>query len=211
MTKPITKLKSIEDTAIRLFAFKGIKQVTIKDIAKKAECSEGALYRHYTGKDEMARKLYSREVEKFGATLKAVLKGKGTFSARLKSAVELFYSFFDEDPLTFTFILLSEYNFPVEQKVAFDANPYKLVFEFIEEGVKNGEFGIRDPKLGAAMVLGLVLQPATLRASGRLGRTRMSEKTHEVVEACLRVLKGEKKLGVRTQKSESRRKKTSDF
>ena len=191
MTKPITKLRSIEDTAIRLFASKGIKEVTIKDIAKEAECSEGALYRHYTGKGEMAWKLYTREVEKFGATLRTVLQEKGSFSGRLKSAVELFYSFFDEDPLTFTFILLSEYNFPLEKKGALDTNPYNLFFKFIEEGVKNGEFGIRDHKLGAAMVLGSVLQPATLKASGRFERGRMSEKTHEVVEGCLRVLQVE--------------------
>lgn len=193
MTKPITKLKSIEDSAIKLFARKGIKEVTIKHIAKEAECSEGALYRHYSGKDEMAWKLYSREVEKFATALQAILRGKGTFSTRLKSAVELFYSLFDENPLVFTFILLSEYNFPLEQKVALDGNPYNLVFEFVKAGVKNGEFRIRDPKLGAAMVLGLVLEPATLKASGRFERRRMSEKIHEVVEACLGVLKAKVK------------------
>ncbi len=189
MAKPITKLKSIEDTAIRLFASRGIKEVTIKDIAKEAGCSEGALYRHYMGKDEMAWKLYSREVEKFGARLEALLKGEGRFSKRLKSAIGLFYSFFDEDQLTFTFILLSEYNFPLEKKVKPYLNPYNLVFDFIERGVESGKLRIRDPKLGAAMVLGLVLQPATLKASGRFYRGKMGERTNEVSEACLRVLK----------------------
>ncbi|HSE84460.1 MAG TPA: TetR/AcrR family transcriptional regulator, partial [Thermodesulfobacteriota bacterium] len=106
MGKPVTKLKSIEDTAIGLFASKGIKQVTIKDISKEAGCSEGALYRHYTGKDEMAWVLYSREVKKFGGLLESVLKGESTFSERLASAVQLFYTFFDKDLVTFTFILL---------------------------------------------------------------------------------------------------------
>jgi Transcriptional regulator len=111
MAKPTTKLEPIEKTAIRLFASKGIKQVTIKDIAKEAGCSEGALYRHYTGKEEMALALYKHELEKFGNQLKDTLKGKGTFSERLCSAVRLFYSFFDEDPVKFTFILLSEHHF----------------------------------------------------------------------------------------------------
>lgn len=190
MPKPVTKLKSIEDTAIRLFASKGIKTITIKDIAKEAGCSEGALYRHYIGKDEMACVLYSREVEKFGDRLKALLNKKGPFSKRLKSAVELFYSFFDEDPLTFTFILLSEYNFPLKRKVAPGVNPYNIVFEFIKDGVENGEFRIRDRELGAAMVHGLVLQ--TLKASGRFEGGRMTEKTREVAEACLRVLNAQK-------------------
>ncbi|MGH7806590.1 MAG: TetR/AcrR family transcriptional regulator [Thermodesulfobacteriota bacterium] len=192
MAKPVTKLKSIEDTAIKLFASKGIKEVTIKDIAREAGCSEGALYRHYIGKGEMTWVLYSREVEKFGAKLKDVLKDKKDFSEHLKSAVELFYSFFDEDPLTFAFILLSEHTFPLEKKVDPKLNPYNLVFEFIKEGAKKGELNIEDPELGAAMVLGLVLQPATLRATGRL-KGQMRKKTYQVVQACLKVLNAEDK------------------
>ncbi|MGB7293738.1 MAG: TetR/AcrR family transcriptional regulator [Thermodesulfobacteriota bacterium] len=190
MAKPVTKLKSIEDTAIRLFASKGIKEVTIKDIANEAGCSEGALYRHFIGKDEMAWALYTREVEKFGTKLKDVLKEKKDFSEHIKSAVELFYSFFDDDPLTFSFILLSEHNFPPEKKVNPKLNPYNLVFGFIKERARKEASNIQDPELSAAMVLGLVLQPATLRALGRL-KGQMRKKTNQVVQACLRVLKPE--------------------
>lgn len=192
MAKPVTKLKPIEDTAIRLFASKGIKEVTIKDIAKEAGCSEGALYRHFIGKDEMAWALYTREVEKFGTKLKDVLKEKKDFSEHVKSAVELFYSFFDDDPLTFSFILLSEHNFPPEKKVDPKLNPYNLVFEFIKEGARKEALNIQDPELSAAMVYGLVLQPATLRAIGRL-KGQMRKKTEQVVRACLKILKADDK------------------
>ncbi|NIT14444.1 MAG: TetR family transcriptional regulator, partial [Candidatus Dadabacteria bacterium] len=47
--------------------------VTIKDIANNAGCSEGALYRHYTSKEEMAWILYKREVEKLGQALSEIL------------------------------------------------------------------------------------------------------------------------------------------
>ncbi|HXG30981.1 MAG TPA: TetR/AcrR family transcriptional regulator [Thermodesulfobacteriota bacterium] len=188
MAKPVKILTSIENTAIRLFASKGIQQVTIKDIAKEAGCSEGALYRHYSGKEEMALSLYKNGLERFGALLKATLKGRGSFSERLRSAVGLFYSFFDEDPVTFKFILLSEHHFPKENKLDPGLNPHNLVFDFIREGIKRGEFKNDDTELSAAMVLGLVLQPATLTATGRL-KEKMRDKTDEVAEACLRVLK----------------------
>ena len=209
MGKPVTKLKSIEDTAIGLFASKGIKRVTVKDISKEAGCSEGALYRHYTGKDEMAWVLYSREVKKFGGLLKGVLRGEGTYSERLASAVQLFYTFFDKDPVIFTFILLSEHNFASENTIDPQINPHNLVFEFIDAGVKGGEFKTRDSKLGSAMVLGLVLQPATLRATGKL-KGRMGDKVSDVVEACLRVLKVKDELTIssrrhKNKKSEVRR------
>ncbi len=114
MARPITKLNAIEDTAISLFAARGIKEVTIRDIARQAGCSEGALYRHFVSKDEMAWLLYKREVEKLGAVLADILNQDGTFSERLRKSVDLFYTFFDQHPDKFKFILLSEYKFPIE-------------------------------------------------------------------------------------------------
>ncbi|HSE83170.1 MAG TPA: hypothetical protein VLB01_01315, partial [Thermodesulfobacteriota bacterium] len=77
---------------------------------------------------------------------------------------------------------------PSENTIDTQVNPHNLVFEFVDAGVKEGEFNIDDPKLGSAMVLGIVLQPATLRATGKL-KGRMGDKVGDVVEACLRVLK----------------------
>lgn len=190
MSRPITKLDSIENTAIKLFALKGIKQVTIKEIAKDAGCSEGALYRHYNSKGEMAWALYKREVEKFGSMVQEIFKSTGSYSERLKAAIELFYTFFDEDPVKFTFILLSQYNFPIEMTVIPDLSPYSLLFTFIEEGVKAQEFRIMDFKLGGAMILGIILQPATLNAWGRF-EGPLRNKTNEVFRACLKVLDAE--------------------
>jgi len=188
MARPITKLNAIEDTAISLFAARGIKEVTIRDIARQAGCSEGALYRHYASKDEMAWLVYKREVEKLGEALAKILTSKDSFKQRLKESVELFYSFFDKEPDKFRFILLSEYNFPVESKVSPALNPYNLVFKFVEQGIKMGEFRVKNPKLYGAMIQGIVMQPASLKASGRLPG-RMKEKVDDVVDACLAVLK----------------------
>ena len=188
MARPVTKLNAIEDTAISLFAARGIKEVTIRDIARQAGCSEGALYRHFASKDEMAWLLYKREVEKLGAVLADILNGAGAFSLRLRKSVEMFYTFFDNEPDKFKFILLSEYNFPVESKVSPALNPYNLVFKFVEQGIKKGEFKVKNPKLYGAMIQGIVMQPASLKASGRLSG-RMNEKVDDVVDACKRVLK----------------------
>lgn len=190
MARPVTKLNAIENTAISLFADRGIKEVTIKDIAGQAGCSEGALYRHYSSKDEMAWVLYKREVEKLGSVLADILKQDGTFSERLRKAVDLFYTFFDKEPDKFKYLLLSEYNFPIEPTINPDLNPYNLVFKFVEQGIKNEEFRVKNPKLIGAIIQGLVMQPANLSASGRL-QGCMKEKVKEVVDACKRVLKAD--------------------
>lgn len=191
MARPVTKLQDIEETAIRLFARHGLAQVTIKDIAREAHCAEGSLYRHYRSKEEMAWSLFKREVEAFASRMRPVWFQQGSFPQKLKSGIHLFYTFFDEDPTAFSFILLAQHDFPAGKKLDPAFSPENLVLYFIREGIQAGAFGIRDAELGAAMVLGLVLEPAILHAKGKLKGT-MASRVEAVSEACLKVLKGKR-------------------
>lgn len=187
MSKPITKLESIEKTAIQLFASYGIKQVTIKEIASKSKCSEGALYRHYKSKEEMAWELYKREVEIFGKKLRNILNCGHAFPDKLGSAVELFYKLFDEDQTKFSFILLSKYNFSKSRKIDPGLNPFNLVTDLIKIAVKKNEINIDNPELYSAMILGLVLQPPTFVVSKRI-KGKIGNTADTVTRSCLKVL-----------------------
>ncbi len=187
MSKPITKLESIEKTAIQLFASYGIKQVTIKEIASKSKCSEGALYRHYKSKEEMAWELYKREVEIFGKKLRNILNCGLAFPDKLGSAVELFYKLFDEDQTKFSFILLSKYNFSKSRKIDPGLNPFNLVTNLIKIAVKRNEIDIDNPELYSAMILGLVLQPPTFVVSKRI-KGKIGNTADAVTRSCLKVL-----------------------
>ncbi len=187
MSKPITKLESIEKTAIQLFALYGIKQVTIKEIASKSKCSEGALYRHYKSKEEMAWELYKREVEIFGKKLRNILNCGHAFPDKLGSAVELFYKLFDEDQTKFSFILLSKYNFSKSRKIDPGLNPFNLVTDLIKIAVKKNEINIDNPELYSAMILGLVLQPPTFVVSKRI-KGKIGNTADTVTRSCLKVL-----------------------
>jgi len=187
MSKPITKLESIEKTAIQLFASYGIKQVTIKEIASKSKCSEGALYRHYKSKEEMAWELYKREVEIFGKKLRSILNSGLAFPDKLGSAVELFYKLFDEDQTKFSFILLSKYNFSKSRKIDPGLNPFNLVTDLIKIAVKRNEINIDNPELYSAMILGLVLQPPTFVVSKRI-KGKIANTADAVTRSCLKIL-----------------------
>lgn len=187
MARPISKLEDIERTAIRLFASRGLAQVTVKLIAEEANCAEGSLYRYYRSKEEMAWKLFRREVEQFGSRLQKILKSPVSFSSRIKTSIELFYKFFDEDRDRFSFILLAQHDFPREWQIRKEFNPDFLVIDFIRQGMQQGVMRIEDATLGAAMVLGLVLQAATQCAKGRL-KGPLLQKAKEIEGACIAVL-----------------------
>ncbi len=174
---------------MRLFASRGLMGITIKDIAAEAGCAEGALYRHYSGKEDLAWRLFQREVEAFGKRIRLVWDGPGSYAKKLKAGIELFYRFFDEEPDLFSFILLSQHHFSSDKKLKKSLSPVALVFQFIEDAWKSGELEIEDPKLGAAMLLGIVLQPATLVAEKKM-KGPLLPYTSVVTKAAMRLLRG---------------------
>ena len=50
--------ETINRAALALFAHKGIRETTIRDIASTAGIAEGPLYRHYKSKEELAQMLF---------------------------------------------------------------------------------------------------------------------------------------------------------
>jgi AcrR family transcriptional regulator len=187
MSRPVTKLENIEKAAMELFSKKGLAAVTIKDIAQKAGCAEGALYRHYSSKENMAYELHKRELTKFGIKLRNVFKSNGSYAERLHKGVEVFYRFFDEDETTFSYVLLSQHSFPGSEPVEPEYNPIDLVRNFVEEGAGAGEFKIENSSLGAYMIIGLFMQPLSMHIYGRL-EGLMVNRVDEVSRCCLKVL-----------------------
>lgn len=188
MARPTTKLENIEKTAMDLFSNRGLAQVTVKDIARGAGCAEGALYRHYKSKEEMAWKLFTRELEKFGKELEKVLNGPETFNERLKKGLETFYLLFEKERAIFRFILLTQHNFPNEGKLLDKkTNPFDIVTKFIQEGVSSGVWHSDDPVFTTSLVMGMVLQPATMKIYGRIDGT-LSQKVNEITKACQSIL-----------------------
>ncbi|NIV41564.1 MAG: TetR family transcriptional regulator, partial [Candidatus Dadabacteria bacterium] len=136
----------------------------IKDIASEAGCSDGALYRHYKSKEEMAWTLYKREVESFGALIKDIFDDKDLpGDKKIYSAIELFYDFYDRYPTKFSFILLSQYNFSRELKVNKKLNPYNIMKECLKGMTKRKK--IKDIDLLGGMIFGLILEPARMKAT----------------------------------------------
>ena len=182
-------MNSIENTAIKLFAQKGIKEVTIKEIAKEANCSEGALYRHYKSKEEMAWSLYKREVESFGEKIREGLENNDlTYEKKIYLSIELFYDFYDKNQTKFSFILLSQYNFPRDLVLDRELNPSYILQDCLRCFAKEKNLKIDDLELISGMIFGLILEPAKMKATKVL-KGKLKNRTEKVYKACMSILK----------------------
>jgi len=186
MGRPVTKKRDIEIAAIKLFAGKGLASTTLKDIAAEAGATEGALYRHYKSKNEMARQLYSQELKVFTGLLLPRLQADRPFVDRLADAVRFIYGYYRRQREVFSFILLSQHNFPEHDLLDKHTNPYDMAATFLRRGMEEGVIPAADPVLLTGLVMGAILQPLVMHGYGRLALT--DDVVDYVVAACLRLI-----------------------
>lgn len=168
MARPVKKKISIEEAAIKLFAQKGITGTVIKDIALEAGVTEGALYRHYVGKDEMAWQLFTRELELFSRDLVKIFAEGAEIKETLKNGITYIYNYYKKEPHRLAFVLLSQHNFPEEKWLEEEINPTAMIIKVASELKLPASYKKADPALIGAMMMGIVLQPIVLHRYGRL-------------------------------------------
>jgi AcrR family transcriptional regulator len=176
----------IARTALGLFVEKGVDGTTIRDIAGAAMIAEGTLYRHYAGKDALAWELFSRNFTALAGELQDIQAPHQTLRAKVDAMVRHFCTFFDRDPVLFSYLLLVQHG--QLQKVTPDMpNPVEVVREVLAGGMARGEIPAGDADVAAAMVLGIVLQVAVFKIYQRLPQS-LTSLAENLVEACWRVL-----------------------
>ena len=179
------KKKIIDNAAIELFATKGVAETSIRDVSAKAGVTVGALYRYYKSKNEMAWELFCKELEVFTQGLKSIVEQNSDPVKTLKKSIEYVYQYYTEEPLKFSFILLTQHGFPEEELFDEENNPNDIVIR----GVKSlFEVSSVDNKVLAGMLMGAILQPLVMHNYGRLDQP-VTEYVDDVVSICIKMIK----------------------
>lgn len=177
----------IERAAVSLFITEGIDAATTRQIAEMAGVSEGALYRHYKGKEELARALFLSIHDRMSTMLiEAALEGNDLVS-RVSAILGAYCKLADEDWELCCYHLLNLNRF-LKDDIRRDDDPVTLTEELIRDLIDNGHIPKGDPALLAAMCLGVVTQTAQNRAYNRLP-LRMSDYQQGMAEAIMAILR----------------------
>ncbi len=177
----------IERAALKLFVHEGVDAATTRQIADKAGVSEGALYRHYKGKDELALALFQATHDRLSQLLTEALTGTGSLETKVLSAVTAYCKLADEDFLLFSFHLVSMNRYLPYDKRRED-DPVSITEQIISGLMASGAVPKGDPALKAAMTLGIVLQAGQNKIYNRLPGP-LSQHAPAMARAILAVLK----------------------
>lgn len=180
-----TRLPVILRAALECFVEKGIHATTTKEIADRAGVSEGAIYRHYAGKQALAEDLYITHLAYMTALLEKRQPTGDSLRERLYNLVEGCFLFFDEDPVLFSYLILSEHSElgKTNRKVRHIRH---LILDILNDGKEKGEVRDADPEVLAACLIGMIIRVAIFRIYGLI-EGDMAALAPEVAEACWRV------------------------
>jgi AcrR family transcriptional regulator len=157
----------IERAALRLFVEKGVPETSVRDIARAVDISEGALYRHFTGKEELVWQVFEHHYVAFSDRLQALAEEATSARDKLRKMICGFCEAHDEDPVLFRFLLFVQHG--QLPKLAPDTlTPVDVMQRMLEAAIAAGEIPAQHPALATALVFGVVLEPAQFAAYGKL-------------------------------------------
>ena len=156
--KSVQKKKYILDTARKVFAEKGFKNVTMKDIVEACEISRGGLYLYFDSTEQILMEVLQMEADETDDVFTQTITQEDTAADILtlflkEQKKELLQK---KDNLT---VAVYEYFFAHKStdknnmlRRQFDAG-VRVIEKLIEAGIASGEFYCEDPKGAAANIM----------------------------------------------------------
>jgi AcrR family transcriptional regulator len=184
--KPDTKRPEIVRAAITLFSQRGIDGTSMREIAQAAGVREAAIYRHFAGKEELAREIFLSWYVWHCQQVKQIVTGSQSTKEKLHSIVrqeftvaqsysEAFLYFCENEP---KFISLLPPGVPSVRKI---------FIELIKGGQSREELKKGDPELMADMLSGALCGVA-LSWVRRQPRGNLNRHVALVAEGCWHML-----------------------
>ena len=110
------KKDDIIAATIRLVAQKGVNASTIRQISEEAGVTEGALYRHFASKEDLCQQVYCQIVAEMAAAKERILASQVPMREKFYEYVRVSYEYFDRYSDAFTYVVLTEHDFPEDQR-----------------------------------------------------------------------------------------------
>ena len=176
----------IEKAAIELFIAEGIDAATTRQIAERAGVSEGALYRHYKGKDELAEGLFMDIHDTMSKLLIEAALAGNDLKSRVEAIVGAYCTLADENWDACCYHLLFMNRF-LKQDIKREDDPVSLAETMITDLMDNGHIPKGDARILAAMSLGVITQTGQNKVYNRLDGP-LSRYKQDMVTAIMAIL-----------------------
>lgn len=157
----------IRQEALRLFVEQGVDGTTTRDIAAACGMSEGNLYRHFEGKEDLAWTLFRDSYAALGRELEQAIGEGGDPTATLRRIVALLCGLFDAEPYRFRYLLLSQHDH-LNRVTDGMPGPFGVLRAYFEARIAAKDIDVEPAGLATALAIAPVIQVATAVVYGEL-------------------------------------------
>jgi TetR/AcrR family transcriptional regulator len=158
----VDRRAQIIGVAVQLFAQKGFKGTTTREIANRAQVNEAILFRHFPHKEDLYWAVVDSKcgLAKGRKDLQGILDEKSPRNALVKLAEEVLRRNREDPTMTRIFFYTALENHELSQRLfrAYSLRYYEILADYIRGQIRRGAFRRVDPHLAARSFLGMVAE-----------------------------------------------------
>ncbi len=181
----VSTKEKIDMAALQLFAERGFKGTTMKDIAKVVGVTEGAIYRHYSSKEEIVENLIDRVIRDLSGKIEeSVGRGKDLVE-KIRLAIDTLIRYAFDKPDCFRYLNI----YHLFKKNSRDRRrkfPGKILMRLFKEAYERGLIAVK-PELALCITVGTIERLFVFKEIGIIGRGKESL-ISEVEDSILRAI-----------------------
>lgn len=159
-TKSETTIANILSAAESLFLAKNYADVIVTEIAEKADVTKGALYHHFSSKEDVYLTMLYTDLGEKRQLLHEAVEMKASCRTRLRRLTEVFLELPREkrDLIKLVRRDINIFKNPIRQKLirAYQETLPKQIESIISDGIASGEIAPADPRLLSWLYVGMV-------------------------------------------------------
>ena len=103
------KKKEIVTAKVHLMARQGAKGISVGQITTAAGVTEGALYRHFKGKEDLCQQAYFNIVADMTSTKEMIALSAASVAKKMREWVRVSYNYYDLFPDAFSYVFFTEH------------------------------------------------------------------------------------------------------
>jgi AcrR family transcriptional regulator len=158
----------IQEAAVELMGRKGVAGTTTQDIARRARCSQAVIYKYWESKEALAREEFDRSHTRLIEAMEVRAAAAPTPGAGVLESLAGLVRFARESPAEYAF-LFQVFHSEYARWLAPHRKPRDVVLAAMERAMARGEIPPGNPRIKAALVLGMAIRLAFFERQNLLG------------------------------------------
>ena len=137
------KIERIKVETKKLIVERGYHGASIAEIARRAQVSDGYLYRHYSNKSELVRDIFEKQLKQFHDFIFDLLNNVETVEDLTRGIVDCLFNLSHQEPYAIQFSHMLVYDHEFEYPQSRHDAIHNISNQILNLGIKTGEISSR--------------------------------------------------------------------